>query len=819
VRNRKKSVIYILILLLITASISIAPVIISVSSTVVSMDDVDILEGGNDWGLLMVDNVSNLGSCDVTLSWDPDVVTVTDVSDSNFDFMEYYVDDVAGILNVVAFSYDAMNGDFNIAKVMFEPASGASVDSECNLEIIESKLMLFTAEPLPSEIDHVSIDGKAKIYPAGTTIVVNMEDVNIPEDGSNWGLLMVNDVSNLGSCDVTLSWDPNVVTIIDVNDSDFDSMYYYVDNTSGLLRLVAFSYNAMNGNFTIAKVTFEPASGVSIGNECDIQITNSMLFTAEPIPSNIFHIRIDGTAQIFPPGITSEVRMDDVNIPEDGSDWGLLMVNDVSNLGSCDVTVSWDPNVVTVTDVSDSEFDSMDYYMYDATGILIVNAFSYDSMNGDFTVAKLTFEPASGASAGDECDLGISDSMLQTAEPIPSEILHVRTNGTALIKTAPSGDDDDDDTTGDDDDESGGGVPIINEVPIADASASETSGYVNSPVIFDGSRSSDPDGTIDMYKWDWNDDGFYDFSSSYHTTSYSYNATGTYLVTLKVFDNDGAIDKDTVNVEIFTLNNPPTKPVIDGPTTGNKNTNYEYTAVSTDPDNNSIQYMFDWDDGEETTTEFLSNGTATNQIHNWTNAGEYTISVIAYDNQTESGSTKYTVLIDVWPIDNDINGYLEDDDSDGIYDYFYNSETGEKTNVELQEDGTYLIDIDGDGDWDYVYDIETDTHTEYMEPESEEDNTALYILALLIILLLIIFGYLVKRDKDKNTMEENIFTNYQSLISPFLLKLKNSLTQKKQQILMGIVESNLKELLNPFSLCSAFCGYYLDECLLCEGSS
>jgi hypothetical protein len=741
----KKSMIYIMVLLFMLSFLTISPVINSVGNTVVSIDDVEIFEDGSDWGLLSVNNVSNLGSCDVTLSWDSDVVFVTDVSDSDFDFMEYYVDDIAGILNVVAFSYDAMNGDFTIAKVTFEPVSN---DGECNLEITESKLMLFTAEPFPTEIDHVSVDGTAKVYPVGSTGEINMEDVNVPLDGSNFGFIMVNDVSNLGSCDVTLSWDPDVVNVTDVSDSDFDSIYYYVDNNSGVLNLVAFSYGAMNGDFTIAKVTFEPASGVSINDECNLRITDSTLFTAEPIPGNIFHIRTDGKVKIYPPGITSEVSMDDVNVPEDGSDFGLLMVNDVSNLGSCDVTLSWDPDVVSLTDVSDSDFDSMDYYVDHLTGILVVNAFSYDAMSGDFIIAMLNFEPATLAIAGDECDLEIANSSLLTADPIPSEILHLRTDGSALIKSAPTGDDDDD-TTGDDDDDSGGGGLIINENPIADASRSETTGYVNSPVLFDGSLSSDPDGTIDRYKWDWNDDGVYDFTSTYHTTTYSYDEAGSYLVTLKVYDNDGATDKDTINVEISIANNPPTKPVIDGPTTGHKNTEYEYTAVSTDPDNDSIQYIFDWDDGEKTTTEFLSNGTVTNQTHSWTSAGEYTISVKAFDNITESGSTEYTVLIDIWPIDNDINGYLEDDDSDGIFDYFYNSETGNKTDVELQDDGTYLIDIDNDGDWDYVYDVDTDTHTDYEKPDSEEDNTALYILALLIILLLIIFGYLVKRDKDK----------------------------------------------------------------------
>ena len=71
--------------------------------------------------------------------------------------------------------------------------------------------------------------------------------------------------------------------------------------------------------------------------------------------------------------------------------------------------------------------------------ILIFN-FYYVAMDGDFTIAKLTFEPASGASAGDECDLEITNSRLLTAEPIPSEILHVRINGKAHIKSCILGD-------------------------------------------------------------------------------------------------------------------------------------------------------------------------------------------------------------------------------------------------------------------------------------------------------------------------------------------------------------------------------------------
>jgi PAS domain S-box-containing protein len=58
---------------------------------------------------------------------------------------------------------------------------------------------------------------------------------------------------------------------------------------------------------------------------------------------------------------------------------------------------------------------------------------------------------------------------------------------------------------------------------------------------------------------------------------------------------------------------------------------------------------------------------------------------------------------------------------------------------------------------------------------------------------------LKKREEDKMETEEKIITNYKSLVSPFLQKLKMSLTKKEQQNLMDILESNLKEFLQPFS--------------------
>ena len=153
-------------------------------------------------------------------------------------------------------------------------------------------------------------------------------------------------------------------------------------------------------------------------------------------------------------------------------------------------------------------------------------------------------------------------------------------------------------------------------------------------------------------------------------------------------------------------NRPPENPTVSGLMSGTRDTGYTYSAVSTDPDNDKIQYIFNWDDGEIDTSEFLANGTAKTQTHTWKSAGKYEITVIAYDNETYSGTTSYVVLIDAHIVD-DV-GYIRDDDADSIYDTFHD------TNLEtvLGRDGDkYLIDSDGDGEWDYAYNSETEETT------------------------------------------------------------------------------------------------------------
>ena len=86
-----------------------------------------------------------------------------------------------------------------------------------------------------------------------------------------------------------------------------------------------------------------------------------------------------------------------------------------------------------------------------------------------------------------------------------------------------------------------------NSPPIANAGADQTV-IVGEVVNFDGSDSSDPDGSIESYAWDFDDT----YTDTGATPTHSFGSAGTYYVTLIVTDNDGDSDSDTVIITVIT---------------------------------------------------------------------------------------------------------------------------------------------------------------------------------------------------------------------------------------------------------------------------
>jgi VCBS repeat-containing protein len=88
----------------------------------------------------------------------------------------------------------------------------------------------------------------------------------------------------------------------------------------------------------------------------------------------------------------------------------------------------------------------------------------------------------------------------------------------------------------------------VNDPPVADPNG-PYSGTVGVPVTFYGSNSSDCDGTIVSYDWDFGDGAVGPGVAPAH----SYAAAGIYTVTLTVIDNDGASHTATTSVDIASI--------------------------------------------------------------------------------------------------------------------------------------------------------------------------------------------------------------------------------------------------------------------------
>jgi PAS domain S-box-containing protein len=80
---------------------------------------------------------------------------------------------------------------------------------------------------------------------------------------------------------------------------------------------------------------------------------------------------------------------------------------------------------------------------------------------------------------------------------------------------------------------------------------------------------------------------------------------------------------------------------------------------------------------------------------------------------------------------------------------------------------------------------EKDQKLERQAQHLEEVNTALKVL-------------LEHREEEKKKSEENILTNVQKLIFPYIEKLENSQQDEKNQTNIDIIRSNLKDLISPF---------------------
>jgi len=155
-------------------------------------------------------------------------------------------------------------------------------------------------------------------------------------------------------------------------------------------------------------------------------------------------------------------------------------------------------------------------------------------------------------------------------------------------------------------------------------------------IRFDASGSSDPDGRITNYAWDWESDGTHDVASSVATAEHMFSASGSHRVTLRVTDDKGATAEVTKTIGIGVRQTPqasfsfaPSQPsIVD---------EVRFTDASTDPDGQVSSWS--WEFGDGTTSAERS------PTHTYAKRATFTVKLTVTDNDGLTGTKSQALTV------------------------------------------------------------------------------------------------------------------------------------------------------------------------------
>ncbi|MCB1221408.1 MAG: PQQ-binding-like beta-propeller repeat protein [Planctomycetales bacterium] len=199
-----------------------------------------------------------------------------------------------------------------------------------------------------------------------------------------------------------------------------------------------------------------------------------------------------------------------------------------------------------------------------------------------------------------------------------------------------------------------GAVSLViggNSRPVASLLASPSTGVAPLTVNLDGSQSTDFDGTLAGAAWDFDGDGIFDSMGDAQPASLlkmnEYGTAGVFNAKLRVSDNLGAWDVDTVAIVVTEAgvgNQPPTATLQVDQSSGDLPLTVGFSAFgSQDPDGSIVEFAWDWDgDGL-----YDAVGESTNASHTYTEPGVFTMRLRVEDNDGARATTTEEITVTV----------------------------------------------------------------------------------------------------------------------------------------------------------------------------
>ncbi|MCR8645314.1 collagenase [Paenibacillus sp. N1-5-1-14] len=175
----------------------------------------------------------------------------------------------------------------------------------------------------------------------------------------------------------------------------------------------------------------------------------------------------------------------------------------------------------------------------------------------------------------------------------------------------------------------------VNQPPVSKVNG-PYSGQAGQTINFSSQGSTDPDGTITSYLWDFGDGT----TSTAANPTHAYQAAGNFNVKLTVTDNGGLtnVQQTTATITTVPVNQPP-QANVNGPYSGKAGTAIAFSSQgSVDPDGTIASYSWNFGDGTPTNSN-------ANPNHTYQQAGTYTVTLTVTDNKGLTNSQSVAVTV------------------------------------------------------------------------------------------------------------------------------------------------------------------------------
>ncbi len=180
--------------------------------------------------------------------------------------------------------------------------------------------------------------------------------------------------------------------------------------------------------------------------------------------------------------------------------------------------------------------------------------------------------------------------------------------------------------------------PVVppNVAPVARLTALPATGNAPLTVAFDGSASTDADGTITSYTWAFGDGQ----TASGTRTQHLYTAPGTYTAVLSVADNAGAVGQASTTVTVASpQNQPPVAAFTSSPNGGVSPVDVSFDAsASSDPDGTIVSYSWTFGDGSP-----AASGKTT--VHTYSTAANHVADLTVTDDKGASARASQVIKV------------------------------------------------------------------------------------------------------------------------------------------------------------------------------